>query len=270
MRGTAGRDVETPDIERARDTKLLVMGTEPRIAIVIPARDEAQALPHVLAEIPSARAPRIVVVDNGSVDGTADVARSLGAEVVFEQRPGYGRACQAGLRHLAVQPPDIVVILDADHSDYPQDLETVLQPILAGEAELVCGSRLRQAEVGALGPHVRWGNWLATSLIRVLFGHVYEDMGPFRAIRWEALRELQMCDPAYGWNAEMQVKALQHRHRVCEVPVRYRARKGRSKISGTVRGTFGAGAGILLTVLYLRFAPRWYARRVPVPTAPLS
>ncbi len=254
---------------RVLDTKLPVMGTEPGIAIVIPARDEAQALPHVLAEIPSARRPRVVVVDNGSIDGTGEVARKLGVEVVVEDRPGYGIACQAGLRHLMAQPPEIVVILDADHSDDPQDLEEVLQPILADDADLVCGSRVRLAEAGALGPHVRWGNWLATSLIRLLFGHTYEDMGPFRAIRWQALQKLRMGDPAYGWNAEMQVKALQNDLRVREVAVRYRARKGRSKISGTVRGTIGAGTGILLTVLWLRFAPRWYARRVPVPTAPM-
>ena len=250
--------------------RLLCMSRKPHIAIVMPARDEAQALPHVLAEIPSEHSPRIVVVDNGSVDGTGEVARRLSAEVVLEERPGYGIACQAGLRHLAADPPNIVVILDADHSDYPQDLDAVLQPILAGEADLVCGNRVRLAEPGALGPHVRWGNSLSTMLIRLLFGHRYEDMGPFRAIRWEALQQLQMCDPAYGWNAEMQVKALQHRLRVREVAVRYRARRGRSKISGTLRGTLGAGAGILLTVLCLRFAPRWYARRVPVPTAPFS
>jgi len=246
------------------------MSSKLRIAIVMPARDEAESLPYVLAEIPSTRSPRIVVVDNGSVDGTGEVARRLGVEVVLEERPGYGIACQTGLRRLAADPPDIVVILDADHSDYPEDLDTVLQPILAGDADLVCGSRVQLAEPGALGPHVRWGNGLSTALIRLLFGHTYEDMGPFRAIRWEALQQLQMSDPAYGWNAEMQVKALRHRLRVREVAVRYRARKGRSKISGTLHGTLGAGAGILLTVLCLRFAPRWYARRVPVPPAPFS
>ncbi|HJO04821.1 MAG TPA: glycosyltransferase family 2 protein [Acidobacteriota bacterium] len=246
------------------------MTMKPRIAIVVPARDEAESIPHVLADIPSAYSPRIVVVDNGSNDGTGEVAQRLGAEVVLEQQPGYGIACQAGLRHLAAEPPDIAVILDADHSDYPQDLDALLQPILDGDADLVCGSRVHLAEPGALGAHVRWGNGLSTALIGLLFGHTYEDMGPFRAIRWEALQQLQMRDPAYGWNAEMQVKALQHRLRVREVAVRYRARKGRSKISGTLRGTLGAGSGILLTVLYLRFAPRWYARQVPVPPATFS
>ncbi len=236
------------------------------IAIVMPAYDEAEALPGVLAEIPRDLDPRIVVVDNGSTDGTGDVARHHGVEVVHESRPGYGSACLAGIGYLAGSPPDILVILDADYSDYPEDLPLLLAPILAGEADLVCGSRVECAEPGALGPHVRFGNALATGLIRLLFGFRYRDMGPFRAISWEALRQLDMRDPAYGWNAEMQVKALQRGLSVHEKPVRYRARVGRSKISGTLRGTIGAGAGILLMILTLRFAPRWYARRVPLAT----
>lgn len=236
----------------------------PRVAIVMPAHNEAAALPHVLAEIPALARLRVVVVDNASTDSTAAVARAHGAEVVAESRSGYGSACLAGLRRLAVDAPDIVVILDADHSDYPQDLESLLEPILAGEADFVLGSRVDRAEPGALSIHVRWGNRLATTLIWLLFAHRYRDMGPFRAIRWECLQALGMTDPAYGWNAEMQVKALQAGLRVAEPSVRYRARRGRSKISGTVRGTLGAGRGILLTIVWLRFAPRWYARRLPV------
>lgn len=240
--------------------------TSSKIAIVMPAHDEAEALPHVLAEIPRDMAPRIVVVDNASTDGTGDVARQHGAEVIREARPGYGSACLAGIGYLASMPPDILVILDADYSDYSEDLPLLLAPILAGEADLVCGSRVERADVGALRPHVRFGNALATGLIRLLFGFRYRDMGPFRAIRWEALRQLDMRDPAYGWNAEMQVKALQCGLVVAEVPVRYRTRVGRSKISGTLRGTIGAGVGILLMIVTLRFAPRWYARRVPLAT----
>jgi len=240
--------------------------TSATIAIVMPAHDEAEALPRVLAEIPCDLAPRIVVVDNASTDGTGDVAIQHGAEVVHESRPGYGSACLAGIGYLSGAPPDILVILDADYSDYSEDLPLLLAPILAGEADLVCGSRVERAEPGALGPHVRFGNGLATGLIRLLFGHRYRDMGPFRAIRWEALRQLDMRDPAYGWNAEMQVKALQRGLAVVETPVRYRARVGQSKISGTVRGTIGAGVGILLMIVTLRFAPRWYARRVPLAT----
>lgn len=232
-----------------------------RIAVVIPAHNEADALPAVLRDIPRVPRSRIVVVDNASTDGTGRIAREAGVEVVREERPGYGRACQAGIRHLAADPPDILVILDADHSDDPSDLETVLAPILAGDADMVLGNRMELAEPGALPPHVRWGNALATGLIRLLFGHRYRDMGPFRALTWDALQVLRMQDPAFGWNAEMQVKALQRGLRVREVPVRYRRRKGTSKISGTVRGTLGAARGIIGTILMLRFAPRWYARR---------
>ena len=230
----------------------------------MPAHDEEAALPSVLAEIPRGRDPRVVVVDNGSRDATASVARSHGVEVVEEPRPGYGSACLAGLRYVATNPPDVLVVLDADYSDYPDDLEALLAPILAGDADLVCGSRVERAQPEALSAHVRFGNALATGLIRLLFGFRYRDMGPFRAIRWSALRSLDMRDPAYGWNAEMQVKALQRGLRVCEVPVRYRARVGHSKISGTLRGSIGAGLGIIGMILTLRLAPRWYARRVPV------
>ncbi len=229
-----------------------------RVAVVMPAYNEAEALPWVLAEIPRARAPRIVVVDNGSNDGTGEIARLLGAEVVREERRGYGSACQAGLAYLRARPPDVVVILDADHSDYPEDLEALLAPIEAGVADLVLGSRVQLAEPGALPARVRWGNALATALILLLFGHRYRDMGPFRAVRWESLERLRMQDPAYGWNAEMQVKAVLAGLRVREVPVRYRRRRGRSKISGTWRGTLGAGAGILGTIVRLRFGRRWY------------
>jgi len=232
----------------------------------MPAHDEALALPRVLADIPRDLDPRVVVIDNASRDGTGDIARELGAEVVCEPRAGYGSACLAGLRFLATSPPDIVVVLDANYSDYPEDLSSLLAPILSDEADFVCGSRVERAEPGALGPHVRIGNGLATLLIRWLFGFTYRDMGPFRAIRWDSLRALEMQDVAYGWNAEMQVKALQQRLVVLEVPVRYRARVGQSKISGTLRGTVGAGVGILLMIITLRFAPRWYARRVSLAT----
>ncbi len=233
----------------------------PAVAIIIPALNEEQALPTVISEIPRQLSPRIVVVDNGSTDATAAVAERAGAEVVSLPRRGYGRACLAGFAHVASSPPDIVVVLDADHSDFPQDLDDLLAPILAEEADLVCGSRVQRAEAGALSPQVRCGNALATFLIRRLHGFDYRDMGPFRALRWEALQRLQMCDPTYGWNAEMQVKAVQRGLRVVEVPVRYRQRVGRSKISGTVKGTVLAGGLIVWTVITLRFLPRWQERR---------
>jgi glycosyltransferase involved in cell wall biosynthesis len=226
------------------------------IAVIIPAHNEEQALPRVLAEIPGRPDVRVVVVDNASTDATAAVAVANGVEVVHEPRPGYGSACQAGLRHLASDPPSVVVVLDGDHSDYPEDLPLLVEPILRDEADLVCGSRVELAAPGALPPQVRWGNALATAMIRLLFGHRYRDMGPFRALRWESLQALGMRDPAYGWNAEMQVKALQRGLRVREVSVRYRPRTGTSKISGTLRGALGAGRGILGTILRLRLLGR--------------
>ncbi len=160
------------------------------VAIIIPALNEERALPGVISEIPRRLSPRVVVIDNGSSDGTADAARRAGAEVVSQPRRGYGRACLAGFAHLKSSPPDVVVVLDADHSDYPEDLGALLAPILAGDADMVCGSRVELAEAGALAPQVRDGNALATFLIRVLHGFAYTDMGPFRAIRWEALGRL--------------------------------------------------------------------------------
>ena len=233
----------------------------PAVTIVIPALNEEKALPTVLSEIPRQLSPRVVVVDNGSTDATAAVAEQAGAEVISVRQRGYGRACLAGFAHVASSHPDIVVVLDADHSDFPQDLDDILAPILAGDADMVCGSRVQRAEAGALPPHVRYGNALATFLIRRLHGFHYRDMGPFRALRWKALQRLEMCDPTYGWNAEMQVKAVQRGLRVVEVPIRYRARVGRSKISGTVKGTVLAGGAIVWTVIALRLLPRWQERR---------
>ena len=233
----------------------------PDVSVVIPAFNEETSLPLVLGEVPEELAARVVVVDNCSTDATAEVARRCGATVVREERRGYGRACQAGLSFLHADPPDVVVFLDADHSDYPEDLRDLLRPLAEGKADLVCGSRVERAAAGALPPHVRCGNGLATWMIRLLFGHRYRDLGPFRALRWDALEALDMSDPTYGWNVEMQIKALQRNLRVVEVPVRYRRRVGRSKISGTVRGTVQAGTLILWTILVLRIAPGWYARR---------
>lgn len=225
-----------------------------RLAIVLPAFDEEQALPLVLAEIPRGRAPIVVVVDNGSRDRTAEVARAAGAVVVREERRGYGSACLAGLRWLldgqGLVPPlgaeDVVVFLDADHSDYPEDLELLLSPLDEGRAELVLGSRvLGGATLAALLPQAWFGNRLACGLMRVLFGARYTDLGPFRAIRVGALQGLRMADTGFGWTIEMQLKAHSSGLRVREVPVRYRPRIGKSKITGTLRGTLRAGAKIL-------------------------
>lgn len=220
------------------------------IDVVIPAFNEEASLPKVLAELPRPPVRTIVVTDNNSDDATAEVARDGGAVVVFEKTAGYGRACLSGLAHLRRQgPPDVVAFIDADYSDHPQELPRVVAPILEGRADLVIGSRiLGRREPGALLPQARAGNLVACTLIRLLYGHRYTDLGPFRAIRWDAFERLAMADPDFGWTAEMQVKALRHGLRVTEVPVSYRKRIGVSKITGTIKGTILAGYKILWTV----------------------
>ena len=190
----------------------------------------------------------MIVADNGSTDGTARAAGELGARVVSEPRRGYGYACLAGI---AVLPADaeIVVFMDGDYSDYPVELNDLVSAMSQHQAHLVIGSRvLGEHEKGSLTPQQRFGNWLATRLIRWLYGFSYTDLGPFRAIRAEALRQLRMQDPTYGWTVEMQIKALQHRMKVVEIPVRYRKRIGKSKVSGTISGSVKAGAIILWTI----------------------
>jgi glycosyltransferase involved in cell wall biosynthesis len=221
------------------------------VDVVIPARDEIDAIPLVLADLPRELVRDVVVVDNGSRDGTGAKAASLGCIVVDEPRRGYGSACLAGLARVAaaVPPPELVVFLDADRSDHAEELPLLLAPFASGSADLVIGSRtLGSREPGALLPQQRFGNALAAFLIRRLYGVTVTDLGPFRVIRWDALAWLGMRDRDYGWTAEMQVKALKLGLRYVEVPVSYRRRTGRSKIAGTLRGTIGAGFKILYTV----------------------
>ncbi len=217
-------------------------------AVVIPVFNERESLPLVVADVPRERVSEIVVVDNGSTDGTPLVARGLPVRLVREERRGYGSACLAGIAALAPSPPDVVVFLDGDYSDHPEELPRLLKAIDEG-ADLVIGSRmLGRREPGALLPQARFGNALACLLIRLLYGHRYTDLGPFRAIRWDGLRRLGMEDPGFGWTAEMQVKALRKGLRVAEVPVSYRHRTGVSKITGTLSGTLKAGGKILWTI----------------------
>ena len=218
-----------------------------KVAVVIPALNEAGSIAAVLADLPAS--VRKVVVDNGSTDDTARIAADAGAEVVHEARRGYGAACQAGLRHLASGPPDVVVILDGDHADDPTLLDRLLEPIRDDRADLVLADRSRTADPGALTRVQKYGNRLATLLIRGVTGHRYADMGPFRAIRWSALERLQMRDPTWGWNVEMQIKAVRRGLRVIEIPLPYRARRaGQSKISGDLRGAARASVRIVWAV----------------------
>jgi len=227
-----------------------VTPTPTTLAVVIPALNEERSIGLVLRDLPRSVVTRVVVADNGSTDATARLAAEAGAEVVPAPRRGYGSACLAGLAHLRTTgPPDVVVFIDADYSDHPNELPLVAGPVLRGEADMVIGSRaLGRRQRGALLPQARFGNMLACGLIRLLHGHRYTDLGPFRAISWNALERLQMSDPNFGWTVEMQIKALRAGLRVTEVPVSYRRRVGVSKITGTISGTLRAGYKILATI----------------------
>lgn len=223
------------------------------VTVVIPALNEAASLPYVLQDLP--RVQRVIVVDNGSTDNTPVVALAHGAEVVHEKTRGYGAACLKGLatiRELIAageKPPQVIVFLDGDYSDHPELLPELAEPILTNRADFVLGSRLAgQRERGAIPPQSIFGNRLACILMRRLFGAEYSDLGPFRAIEYQALCRLGMTDRNFGWTIEMQIKAVRAGLRTTEVPVPYRRRIGKSKISGTLLGSFKAGAKILYTI----------------------
>ena len=216
------------------------------IALVIPALDEEYAIGPLLEAIDRTLVRDVLVGDNGSRDGTAAVARERGAEVITVAERGYGAAC-AGALSLLARDVDLVVFMDADGSDDPAEIASLVDPIRRGEADLVIGARV-DVEPGALTPQQRFGNWLATHLIAWIYGHRYTDLGPFRAIRRDLLDRIAMRDRRYGWTVEMQVRALQVNARVAEVPVRYRRRVGKSKISGTVTGVIKAGWWIVYTI----------------------
>jgi glycosyltransferase involved in cell wall biosynthesis len=225
-----------------------------RADVVIPARDEEESIARVVGSLEGAPVSRVIVVDNGSRDRTAEAARRAGATVVSEPRRGYGAACLAGLAFLRARPPDVVAFLDADLSEDPAQLTELLAPIFEGRADLVIGSRtLGEREPGSLTPVQEFGNRLATTMLRVLFGARFTDLGPFRAVRWEALERLGMRDRGYGWTVEMQARAARAGLRCAEIPVRHRVRRaGRSKVSGTLAGMLGAGWKIPLTILRVR------------------
>lgn len=220
-----------------------------RVDVLIPALNEQESIGLVLAQIPADWVRRVIVVNNGSDDDTAKVAKAAGALVVDEPRRGYGQACLSGLELMRQDPPDVVVFLDADYSDHPEELVRHLQPILVDEVDLVIGSRtIGMRAPGALLPQALFGNKLASLLIEGLYGYRFTDLGPFRAIRWDALERIQMEDTNFGWTVEMQVKAAHYGLSAVEVPVSYRQRVGVSKITGTLEGTVRAGYKILYTI----------------------
>ena len=220
------------------------------IWVIIPAFNEAKSIALVLRDLPDL-VDEVVVVDNRSTDGTADEAEKAGATVLFEAQKGYGYACLKGIAYLAqkARAKDIVVFLDGDYSDYPEELEQLIDPILKNEALFSLGTRVTpQLEKKALTPQQRFGNALATQLMKLFYGSRFTDLGPFRAIEWQTLERLKMSDKTYGWTVEMQLKVLKKNIPYAEIPVRYRPRIGVSKVSGTLRGTLMAGYKILLWI----------------------
>lgn len=221
-----------------------------KVVVIIPAFNEEGAVGKVVKEIPD-YVEEVIVVDNNSTDRTAEAAKNAGATVLFEKQKGYGKACLKGIDYLSIQSekPKIVVFLDADYSDYPQQMDRVIQPILDQKAQLVIGSRaLGNREKGSMTVPQVFGNRLSSILLKLLYGAQFTDLGPFRAISYNALMGLKMQDQNFGWTVEMQIKALKNKLTYCEVPVDYKNRIGHSKVSGTLKGSVMAGYKILSTI----------------------
>ena len=225
------------------------------VNVIIPALNESDAISKVIGDIPDF-VQEIIVVDNGSTDTTAEMAKNAGATVLHESKKGYGRACLKGLDYLknSDQKTDIVVFLDGDYSDYPEQISDVIAPITDNNMDFVLGSRKKNlSEKGAMQPQQRFGNWLATRLMTLFFNSKFTDLGPFRAIKYEVLNSLDMRDQTYGWTVEMQLKILKQKFTYCEIPVKYRNRIGVSKVSGTLKGTIFAGVKILSWIFKYSF-----------------
>jgi glycosyltransferase involved in cell wall biosynthesis len=217
------------------------------IKVIIPAYNEEKAIAKVIAEIPS-MVDEILVISNNSTDNTEQVAKNAGATVLSENRKGYGFACLKGMEYISKLEvkPDIIVFLDGDYSDYPQELTKLIEPIINQNIDFVIGARVASLrESGSMTPQQVFGNWLATFLMKVFFGAKFTDLGPFRAIKYDKLLQLRMEDKTYGWTVEMQLKVLKQKMTYVEIPVRYKNRIGVSKVSGTVKGTIMAGIKII-------------------------
>lgn len=226
-----------------------------RVSVIIPTRNEAQAIGRVLGDLPRDLVNEVIVVDSGSTDETREIAARMGARVITEERRGYGQACLTGLA--SGNAPDVVVFLDGDYSDRPAELPLLLAPIANGDADIVIGSRAAGARTtGAFPWHAAFGNWLAARLINLLYELPITDLGPFRAARAEVLRAVDLRERTYGWAVELILKGAMQGFRVVEVPVSYHPRIGQSKISGTFRGTIGAGWYILSRIVLFYFRRR--------------
>lgn len=224
---------------------------QPKIVVIIPAMNEEESIGKVIQDIPKDIVSEVLVCNNGSSDSTAEVASKAGATVLDEPRAGYGWACLKGMEYAAEMPekPDIIVFIDGDYSDYPQELTEVVRPILERDIDLVIGSRaLGAKEKGSMTVPQRFGNWLSTRLMRIFYRVRYTDLGPFRAIKYDKLEMLGMQDKTYGWTIEMQLKAAKKKFTYIEVPVNYKKRIGVSKVSGTIKGTILAGYKIIFAI----------------------
>ncbi len=230
------------------------MPLESNIRVIIPAHNEADAVAKVIHDVPKI-VKEIIVVDNASNDATSEIAKKAGATVLFEPKKGYGHACLKGLHYVEQQDQtDIVVFLDGDYSDYPEELEQLVSPILNENIDFTLGCRTRALrEQGAMQPQQIFGNWLATRLMKMFFNSKFTDLGPFRAIKYPVLQTLNMEDKTYGWTVEMQLKILKKKYIYVEIPVNYRNRIGVSKVSGTLKGSIFAGIKILTWIFKYSF-----------------
>jgi glycosyltransferase involved in cell wall biosynthesis len=223
------------------------------INVIIPVFNESGSIGFVLNDIPKGIAEEVIVVNNGSTDNTAEIAKQHGATVLLEEKKGYGSACLKGMEYIRNKPvdmqPRIVVFIDGDYSDYPEQMTALVKPILEQEIDMVIGSRATgKRQSGSMAVQQVFGNWLATTLMKWFFGAKFTDLGPFRAIKWEKLQMLGMRDKNYGWTVEMQIKAAKQKLTYIEIPVDYRKRIGKSKITGTIKGTIMAGYKIIATI----------------------